>query len=127
MLILIYLKKFALAVAEFNIHVDPEAAHIVFETEHLDIYMVPLDVTNLSIVTSEIVNSLRGIQTNFSSFLVDLLLFIKYRMDQFTGGLWPEPPLHDPCAVAYVVNPAIFEFRLMRVDVEMVLILNFKN
>ncbi len=30
----------------------------------------------------------------------------------------PEPPLHDPCAVAFVINPELFEYRLMRVDVE---------
>lgn len=29
-----------------------------------------------------------------------------------------EPPLHDPCAVAFVLNPDLFEYRLMRVDVE---------
>lgn len=107
-------------VSEFNIHVDPEAAHIVFETESLEIYMVPLDVTNTALVTNDIMNSIRDIRTNFSSFLVDLLLFIKHRMDHFTGGLWPETPLHDPCAIAFVVDPSIFEFRLLRVDVEMV-------
>ena len=107
-------------VSEFNIYVDPEAAHIVFETDGLEIYMVPLDVTNTALVTDGVMNSIRNIQTNFSSFLVDLLLFIKHRMDQFTGGLWPETPLHDPCATAFVVDPSIFEFRLMRVDVEMV-------
>lgn len=29
-----------------------------------------------------------------------------------------DPPLHDPCAVAFVIDPEMFEYRLMRVDVE---------
>ena len=52
--------------------------------------------------------------------IVISLLFIKYKMDQLTGGLWPEPPIHDPVAVAYLIDPSLFECRLMRVDVEMV-------
>lgn len=28
------------------------------------------------------------------------------------------PPLHDPCAVAFLIDPSIFEYRLMRVEVE---------
>ncbi|CAF4359720.1 unnamed protein product, partial [Adineta steineri] len=28
------------------------------------------------------------------------------------------PPLHDPCAVAYVANKDLFEEQLMRVDIE---------
>lgn len=31
----------------------------------------------------------------------------------------PDPPLHDPCAVAFVIDPSAFEYRLMRVDIEM--------
>ena len=29
------------------------------------------------------------------------------------------PPLHDPCAVAYVIAPELFEARHLRVDVEL--------
>lgn len=29
-----------------------------------------------------------------------------------------DPPLHDPCAVAWVIAPELFEIKLMRVDVE---------
>ena len=107
-------------VAEYNIHVDPESAHSVFETESLEIHMVPLDVTNTALFTNDIMNLIKDINSNFSQILIDLLLFIKLRMDQFTGGLWPEPPIHDPVAVAYLIDPSLFECRLMRVDVEMV-------
>ena len=82
--------------------------------------MVPLDVTNTALFTNDIMNLIKDINSNFSQILIDLLLFIKLRMNQFTGGLWPEPPIHDPVAVAYLIDPSLFECRLMRVDVEMV-------
>jgi inosine-uridine nucleoside N-ribohydrolase len=30
-----------------------------------------------------------------------------------------DPPLHDPCAVAFCIDETLFETRLMRVDIEM--------
>lgn len=29
-----------------------------------------------------------------------------------------DPPLHDPCAVAFIIDESIFEYKLMRVDIE---------
>jgi inosine-uridine nucleoside N-ribohydrolase len=31
---------------------------------------------------------------------------------------FPDPPLHDPCAVAYAAAPELFTAEKMRVDVE---------
>ena len=104
------------AVAEFNIQVDPEAASYVFESHLVPIYMVPLEITHQALVTSDVLNSIDRHKSNLSKILVELLLFFKttykdvFFMDQ--------PPLHDPCAVAFVIDPSIFECRLMRVDVE---------
>lgn len=52
----------------------------------------------------------------FGRLLVDLLLF--FRNTYQTLFRMPDPPLHDPCAVAYVLHPELFECQLMRVDVE---------
>jgi len=30
----------------------------------------------------------------------------------------PSTPLHDPCAVAFVLNPTLFETKLIRVEIE---------
>lgn len=38
--------------AEFNILVDPHAAHIVFESNCCEIYMIPIDVTHTNLVTA---------------------------------------------------------------------------
>ena len=101
--------------AEFNIQVDPEAAHVVFES-NIPLYMVPLEVTHTALITSNVLDSIKSLNSNFSQIIVDLLLFFQstyqrvFRME--------EPPLHDPCAVAFVISPDLFECRLMRVDVE---------
>lgn len=103
-------------VAEFNIQVDPEAASYVFESMLVPIYMVPLEVTHTVLVDEHVLESIRSFNSNLSKILVELLLFFKttYKNVFFMD----EPPLHDPCAVAFVLNPEIFEYRLMRVDVE---------
>jgi len=48
--------------------------------------------------------------------LVDLLLYFKQTYkDVFK---FDNPPLHDPLAVAYVIDPTLFKTELMRVDIE---------
>lgn len=102
-------------VAEFNIQVDPEAAHYVFEN-NIPIYMVPLEVTHSALVTPKIIESISSLATNLSFILVELLLFFQSTYQSLF--FMEHPPLHDPCAVAFIVDPSLFEHRLMRVDVE---------
>ncbi|RMZ97398.1 ribonucleoside hydrolase [Brachionus plicatilis] len=102
-------------VAEFNIQVDPESAHYVFESD-IPIYMVPLEVTHLALVTPQVIESIRSLSTNLSFILVELLLY--FQSTYKTLFFMDYPPLHDPCAVAYIIDPTLFEHRLMRVDVE---------
>jgi len=101
--------------AEFNIQVDPEAASIVFESG-LPIFMVPLEVTHTALVSDAILDRINMLSSQFSKIITELLLFFKSTYK--TVFLMPEPPLHDPCAVAFVISPELFEHRLMRVDVE---------
>ena len=117
-------------VAEFNIQCDPEAAHIVFECEARRLVVVPLEVTHTALVTPEVRSALlrgggdasgsgRGDERSGSRFrvLVDELLqfFAQTYKDVFA---FDHPPLHDPCAVAYVLRPDMFTVRRLRVDVE---------
>jgi purine nucleosidase len=102
-------------VAEFNIQVDPEAASYVFEFG-LPIYMVPLEVTHEALVDAKILSAIGAIDSNLSKILIELLLFFK--STYLTVFYMNDPPLHDPCAVAFVIDPSLFEYRLMRVDVE---------
>lgn len=110
-------------VQEFNILVDPEAAKIVFEfgkpPTSLQIVMVPLEVTHTVIATPEIISTISDINPNgfIPTLCVQLLSFFAstYRSEfGFRGG----PPLHDPCAVAYVIDPSLFEVDYMNVEIE---------
>ena len=101
--------------AEFNIYVDPEAASIVFNSG-LPITMVPLEVTHTALCTDTVLSSIRALQSPFSQLLIELLLFFAQAYSTTYG--FPAPPLHDPCAVAYVIDPSLFESQLMHVTVE---------
>jgi inosine-uridine nucleoside N-ribohydrolase len=102
--------------AEFNIECDAEAAKIVFESG-CRMTMIPLEVTHTALVTQEIVDRLQKMKSPFGNFLAELLLFFKESYSSNFG--FPDPPLHDPCAIAYLINPKLFETRLCRVDVDL--------
>lgn len=101
-------------VAEFNIENDPEAAAIVFQSG-MEIAMVPLEVTHTALVTREVLAQL-GDHTPFRLKIRDLLLFFRDTYLQVFG--FPDPPLHDPLAVWYALEPQAFKGRKMRVDIE---------
>lgn len=101
--------------AEFNIECDPEAARIVFNSG-VKLVMVPLEVTHTALVDPLVLERISTMNTPFSKLIVELLLFFKqtYR-DVFR---FEHPPLHDPCAVAYVIDPSLFDSEFMRVDID---------
>ncbi len=104
------------SVAEFNIAIDPEAAHIVFN-ESWPVLMVGLDLTHQALATPEVVERITAIGTGPSRFAVELL--------EFFGGVYKDiqgfdsPPVHDPCAVAYVIDPTVMTTQLVPVDIEL--------
>lgn len=129
--------------AEFNIEIDPEAAAIVFEQaarpegEAVPVVMVPLEVTHTALVTEQVLDDIRAMgapvasgavaaaaaapapapaPSVFSKLICDLLLFFRESYLSVFG--FSSPPLHDPCAVLYVLRPDLFVSRRMRVDIE---------
>ena len=101
--------------AEFNIWLDPEAADIVFNCG-LMVTMVPLEVTHTAIVTKDILKEIVMMNTKLANDIASFLLFFAdayFKIYQMEGA-----PLHDPCAVAYVINKELFECQLMHVHVE---------
>ena len=101
--------------AEFNIWADPEAAAIVFGCGR-PITMVPLEVTHQALATGEIIGRLRAANTPVAHFAADLLIFFGDTYRNVFG--FPAPPVHDPCAVANVVDPRILRAHMMHVEVE---------
>ncbi|MGW1888998.1 nucleoside hydrolase [Streptomyces sp. NPDC002004] len=90
--------------AEFNIHTDPEAADIVFSSG-LPVAMFGLNITHQALVTPEITERLRALGTPLARTCVGLMTFFA---DAYRANFgFSAPPLHDPVAVAYVIDPAV--------------------
>jgi inosine-uridine nucleoside N-ribohydrolase len=103
--------------SEFNFMNDPDAAHIVFTSPHIPrLVMVPIELTHTVCVTQEISERLRSLSSPYSTILDHLLHFFAATYKQIFQ--FDSPPLHDPCAVAYVANRDLFEEQMMHVDIE---------
>ncbi|HQO77405.1 MAG TPA: nucleoside hydrolase [Thermodesulfobacteriota bacterium] len=102
--------------AEFNIYVDPEAAATVFESG-IHIKMFGLNVTRQAEATDEKIVRIYGIGTKFANTIADLLTFYSGNLKRIFGVRGAS--LHDPCAVAVLIDPSIFTMRSMHVDVEL--------
>ena len=102
--------------AEFNIHVDPEAADAVFSSG-LPVTMCGLNVTHQALATEEVLDRLRGLGTRLADTVVLLLGFFRDRY----RDLWelPAPPVHDPVAVARVIDPELVRCEEAHVAVEL--------
>ena len=104
------------AAAEFNIWVDPEAAKIVFDSG-IPIIMAGLDVTQKAYVTDEENNKLKAQGNKISIFVSELIEY--YRQYHYKVEGFPGCTLHDPCAVAALVHPEIYEYQECFVDIEL--------
>ncbi|WP_104104933.1 nucleoside hydrolase [Arthrobacter sp. 08Y14] len=104
------------AVAEFNIKIDPEAAHIVFN-EKWPLTMVGLDLTHQALATDEVANRIAAVGTKPAKFVGELLEFFGQAYKDNQG--FDFPPVHDPCAVAYVIDPSVMTTRRVPLDVEL--------
>lgn len=101
--------------AEFNIWSDPEAAAIVFDCGR-PITMVPLEVTHQALATDDVLERLRTAQRPVATFAAELLGFFAERYHEVFG--FPAPPVHDPCAVAAVIDPTIIQAHMTYVEIE---------
>jgi len=101
--------------AEFNIWFDPEAAAIVFGCGR-PITMVPLEVTHQALATEEVLQPLRDAHRTVTGLATDLMLFFAETYSRVFG--FSSPPLHDPCAVAAVIDSTILQAHDMHVEIE---------
>ncbi|WP_039046301.1 pyrimidine-specific ribonucleoside hydrolase RihA [Plesiomonas shigelloides] len=102
--------------AEFNIYVDPEAAEMVFSAG-VPITMCGLDVTHAAQVMDEDIERIRAITNPIARTVAELLdFFMIYHRDPKWGFVGA--PLHDPCTIAWLLRPELFEGIECHVSVE---------
>ena len=101
--------------AEFNIYVDPHAAQVVFASG-VPVIMMPLDVTHKALTRTDRVAALRAIGNRTGVAVAEMLEFFE-RFDEAKYGS-DGGPLHDPCTVAWMIAPDIFNGRPCNVEIE---------
>ncbi len=101
--------------AEFNIYVDPEAADIVFKSG-APIVVMPLDVTHKALTTAPHVQGFRDMGTEPGRMVAEWTDFFE-RFDKEKYGS-AGAPLHDPCVIAYLIQPDLFQGRHVNVEIE---------
>ncbi len=101
--------------AEFNMMSDPHAAQIVL-TSGVPTVMFGLNVTHEVIATPSRIEALRDIGNDVGIEFAGML-------DHFHGVYrdrygFDGPALHDPCTIAWLLQPDLFTTEEMRVDVK---------
>ena len=101
--------------AEFNIYVDPEAADIVFKSG-VKITVMPLDVTHKALTSAKWIADIKALDTDVGHMVASWTDFFE-RFDTEKYGS-QGAPLHDPCTIAYLINPDLFQGRFINVEIE---------
>ncbi len=101
--------------AEFNIHVDPHAADVVFRSG-IPITVAPLDLTHQMLTTNERRQAFAAIGNRTGEAVAGLLSFSeRFDLTKYGGS---GAPLHDPCTVAWLLRPELFAGREINVSIE---------
>lgn len=101
--------------AEFNVYVDPQAAKIVFGCGR-PIVAMGLDVTHQVLGTPARVKTIGDLGTKVARNVRGMLEFFnRHDVEKYgvEGG-----PLHDPCTIAYLLQPSLFHGKHVNVEVE---------
>ena len=103
--------------AEFNIFVDPEAAEIVFRAG-VPLVVMPLDVTHRALTNRARIEAFRALGTEPGRMVAEWTdFFERFDMQKYGGE---GAPLHDPCVIAYLIEPELFAGRHINVEIETV-------
>lgn len=100
--------------AEFNIYVDPKAADIVMKSG-FDIVVMPLDVTHKALVTKPRNDAFRALGSVGEVVASWTDFFERFDKEKYGSA---GAPLHDPCVIAYLIRPDLFQGRHINVEIE---------
>ena len=101
--------------AEFNIYVDPHAARLVFEAG-IPITLIPLDCSHQVLTTAARIDKIRSLANRSGPAVAAMLEFFE-RFDEHKYGT-DGGPLHDPCVIAWLLKPDLFQGRDVHVGIE---------
>jgi len=101
--------------AEFNIHVDPDAAAIVLDSG-VPVTLIPLDITHKVLSTPPRLAALEALSNRCGPAVAAALAGFEAARTRRFGerGM----ALHDPCVIAYLLRPDLFRGRRVNVAVE---------
>lgn len=101
--------------AEFNAYVDPEAAAIVFSAG-IPLTVLPLDVTHRMPATPARLDTFRAMGNRAGACVAGMLGFSeRFDLKKYESE---GAPLHDPCTIAWLLDPTLFSGREVNVTVE---------
>ncbi|QLE63067.1 Inosine-uridine preferring nucleoside hydrolase [Furfurilactobacillus rossiae] len=101
---------------EFNILVDPEAAKIVFDSG-VPIVLAPLNVAFEAQLLDEDVKKINKITNPVGEAVSGLVAYYGIAFGQDRWG-FKGLPLYDPCTIAWLIDPDMFEGRVCNVEIE---------
>ena len=105
--------------AEFNVWADPDAAAVVFGSG-CDVVAFGLDVTHQVRATEARIAAVEAVDSTAARATASMLRFSQ-RVERDIVG-WPTSdwgaPLHDPCPIAWLIRPGLFQTRPCRIEVE---------
>lgn len=100
--------------AEFNIYVDPEAAKLVFASG-APLTILPLDVTHKALTSQAWIDTMRDSGPLGRAVAGWTGFFERYDREKYGSQ---GAPLHDPCTIAWLIQPDLFQGRRINVEVE---------
>ncbi|KGJ06199.1 purine nucleosidase [Paracoccus halophilus] len=100
--------------AEFNIHVDPEAARLVFASG-VPLTVMPLDVTHKALTSRAWVEEMRALGPVGRAVASWTDFYERHDREKYGSE---GAPLHDPCTIAWLLRPELFSGRHINVEIE---------
>ena len=101
--------------AEFNIWADPDAAAEVLASG-CEVIAFGLDATHQVRATDDRIAALEAVGTPPAEATASMLRFSQTVEREIVG--WDAPPVHDPCTVAWLLVPELFELAPCSIAVE---------
>ena len=101
--------------AEFNVWADPDAAAVVFGSG-CQVVAFGLDATHQVRATEDRIAAVEAIDSDAARATASMLRFSQ-RVEREVVG-WDSAPLHDPCPIAWLIRPDLFETKACRIEVE---------